>query len=449
MRINRDYEKEVDLRDLWFHLVFRWRSILLAVLIGALAAGGFRFGYVLGVHARGGQTKEDAQYAKDLAKYETNLAAAESELETAAAQKKKSDDYRAGSVWLGLDAENELVRQKRYYIRPVGEEPTAESGDLADYIGSAYVNSLKYDLDWDEIQTEFGTYRKEFLDELVKISVDYNTNQLTLQVLGDDRETVDRQLAYMAEQLETVAWKNAHEVAPHELSVVKDSCYVRTDDELLTRQSEAEKEAAEAEKRLAAAESALLSQRNAKPAAPGKNVKKYAAVGAAIAGILLALWYVLRYLFDGKLKRAKELSDRFDLPVYAELPRRRTKRAGGKLDNLLARWENGNADREKALDALAILLSERFAGKTVLLAGTADEAALQSCRDALDRRLGGAVTVKTLPRFSDNPEAVRLAGNADAVLLTEEAYRSRTKEIARAAELLVIGEAPCVGCVTV
>ena len=40
MRINKSYEPEIDLKDLLFHILYRWRSILLFILAGALLLGG-------------------------------------------------------------------------------------------------------------------------------------------------------------------------------------------------------------------------------------------------------------------------------------------------------------------------------------------------------------------------------------------------------------------------
>ena len=41
MQLNKEYERVISVRDLFFHLLYRWRSILAAALIGALLLGGY------------------------------------------------------------------------------------------------------------------------------------------------------------------------------------------------------------------------------------------------------------------------------------------------------------------------------------------------------------------------------------------------------------------------
>ena len=58
MRINKDYEQEINIRDLFFDLAYRWRSILVAALICAIALGAFQYTYLAVIHGQGKITKE-------------------------------------------------------------------------------------------------------------------------------------------------------------------------------------------------------------------------------------------------------------------------------------------------------------------------------------------------------------------------------------------------------
>lgn len=37
-----EYEQEIDLKDLFFYMLYRWRLLLLAAVIGAAALGGVK-----------------------------------------------------------------------------------------------------------------------------------------------------------------------------------------------------------------------------------------------------------------------------------------------------------------------------------------------------------------------------------------------------------------------
>ena len=42
VHVNREYEPEFRLKDFFFHLLYRWRSILLVVLLCAAVIGGLK-----------------------------------------------------------------------------------------------------------------------------------------------------------------------------------------------------------------------------------------------------------------------------------------------------------------------------------------------------------------------------------------------------------------------
>ena len=95
---------------------------------------------------------------------------------------------------------------------------------------------------------------------------------------------------------------------------------------------------------------------------------------------------------------------------------------------------------------IAALLGERFAGKRFAdghrCPAEARRASRQSdragCPGTLDRGNGDLLV---------NADAITAVKEADAVILVEEKYASRTADIERAAELLLISEADVNGCI--
>ena len=45
----REYEQEIDLKDLLFHVLYRWRSVILAALIIGILSAGYAFGYNMAI----------------------------------------------------------------------------------------------------------------------------------------------------------------------------------------------------------------------------------------------------------------------------------------------------------------------------------------------------------------------------------------------------------------
>ena len=74
MKINYVYEPVIILKDLCFELLYRWRSILAAAVIGALLFGGYQYYTGSVKNAPAQKTQENqSQEANDLRMEEYNL----------------------------------------------------------------------------------------------------------------------------------------------------------------------------------------------------------------------------------------------------------------------------------------------------------------------------------------------------------------------------------------
>ena len=74
VHLNQEYNPEVRIRDLLFHLLYRWRSILLAALICGIVFGAWQYFSVDAAHKAGNRTKDEQRYEQDLASYQATVA---------------------------------------------------------------------------------------------------------------------------------------------------------------------------------------------------------------------------------------------------------------------------------------------------------------------------------------------------------------------------------------
>ena len=157
MNINREYEQEIDLRDLFFHLLYRWRSILVAALIGAILLGTYQFFNLKLTHEAGKLTKAEKQWEVDLQEFRDSLRNARNNVKTYTNLIKEKNDYLNESVYMQLDAQNEWYAYQRYYIKvdqaALDALPESVQEDPADRVASAYTATLKSGLDPEEMQT--------------------------------------------------------------------------------------------------------------------------------------------------------------------------------------------------------------------------------------------------------------------------------------------------------
>ena len=73
MQINKNYEREIDLKDLFFHLLYHWRSILVAAVIFAILLGTRQYLNLEQTHKKGKLTKAEKQYEVDLQAFRDKL----------------------------------------------------------------------------------------------------------------------------------------------------------------------------------------------------------------------------------------------------------------------------------------------------------------------------------------------------------------------------------------
>ena len=456
MQINREYEQEIDLKDLFFDVLYHWRSILIAALVGAVLLGAYQHFSIARTHSQGKQTKEEKQYEIDLQNYNDSMETARLNIRTYNKLIKEQNDYLKESVYMTLDSQEEWVARRNYFVKldqaVLESIPEGVKEDPADYVAAVYVNTLKNGLDAAEMQTLMGTGRKDYIDELVTISADYATNTLTVQVIGADEETVKKQLAYFSDRLQTACSPLAQEIAPHTLALVNEDANVRTDSNLSTKQDEINQKLVEWQEALKEQRETLNElEEKEEPTPPGTHVKKFAAIGFIAGAFLLACFYAVRYVMGGRLHIASELSEAYVIPLYGEYAKSRARRPGKGLDKLFEKWEFGHRDvnPDTLTDHIASLIGERYGGKRVMLTGTLSGEKLDGLRKSLESRLGGDVRLEAKGDFLTSGDAVSAIGGSDAVILVEEKHVSKNRDIAREAELLMIGKSDVGGCIVI
>lgn len=454
MQINKNYETKIAIKDLFFELLYKWRSILLAALIGAILVGAFQYYSVYRVHSKGEQTKDEKQYEIDLENYRDSVRNLRSSIRTYTNLIREKSDYLDQSVYMSLDSQNEWVAYKRFYVRMdqavLDALPAGMEEDPADHVAMIYASTLTSNLDAAEMEALLGTDELEYINELVELERDDKSNTFCVRVLGADEETVRGQLDYFMNRLETVCQPMAQEVGAHALVLVDEDVFSQTDDKLSSKQDEINRQVEEWQTALKEQREKLNNlEEDGEPVKPGNHVKKFAVIGFILGALLLAVIYIVRYVLGGKLHAGRELNEKYNLPVLGEYAGSRARRSGKGLDGLFEKWEFAHAVTDPATvsNGIAALLADRLAGKKLLLTGTVSQEALDALCADLDKRLSGACALTAQGGMPVNTDAIAAVRDVDAVILVEKKYASRNADIQRSAELLKIGEADVNGCI--
>ncbi len=454
MKINREFEREINLKDLFFHILYGWRSCLVAAVIGAILLGVFQYARITIVHNRGELTLEEKQYETAYENYYLKIKTYQQGIETNTERLNKLEEYMNESVWINFNSTQDWVSTNRYYVEMDQEVldalPEGNTRDPADSVIAAYGYLLMSNLDDAEMEELIGTSKSSYIDEVISIEWDLATNVINIQVIGGTEQYTRDIRTYFVNRLLSYCEPEAQKIGRHQLIPLAEKFYSRTDYALADRQVTLTDQIRDYQDGILNYKDNLAELIDEKePDRPGTHVKRYAAIGFILGAFFMAFILALKYIFDGKVHSASDLSGAYSLNVYADLPHSRARRPRFCIDKLLRKWEIGHvaASRENIYDSACTLLKNNYAGKRIVLAGTIPAAAVEGVRDELAARLGDAVELSVQPDFLTRCDAATDAKGADIVFLVEEKYVSRIADIARMAEMLVISGAQVGGCI--
>ena len=122
VHVNREYDPEYRLKDFIFHLLYRWRSILLVVLLCAAVIGGLKAFSANAAHQAGNKTKDELRYEQDVEAYRKEVANAQKKLKKNRDVLNERLAYREDSLLMQLDPGNVWVAEKKYLVSDAAEK---------------------------------------------------------------------------------------------------------------------------------------------------------------------------------------------------------------------------------------------------------------------------------------------------------------------------------------
>ena len=453
MQINNHYEPEIRLKDVFFEILYHWRSILIAAIVGALLLGGYQYYSIWSIHNKGLKTDEEQQYEYAMKDYELNLKTSKEALRVNRTLLQQIQDYMAKSVLYNMDASS-LMREERTFAVTLKQEgnaiPANSFQDPVDYVMASYSSSLFNGVDPDQMLALLGTNEKRYMSELVRIGVNTDTNIMTIVIYGDSQEKLKEIGAFFVNHLLTVCAKPIQALYPHELVQISNTINVGPSDSVQQTWSKNATDMANYKEAISEAEAAIYDlEKQGDPVMPGKHIGRMAAIGFVVFAFLTVLLWSVRYLTGGQLHDGKEMTQRYGLFVYAEADHSRARRPGKGIDALIEKWEFGKkrVGVDQACHQATTLLAGAVSCSTLVLVGTRASKGFDQLKKTLEANLkGDARQIVAVADFLQSEQAGRLPEGAD-LLIVEEKYESRTDQIQREAEILSMQRANVLGSV--
>lgn len=441
MQLNKEYESDINLKDLLFHVLYRWRSILLVALIGAILLGGYKY-YTMDKAVRSAVVYQDEQLTEKLQELDRQI-------EEKAKQVADLETYLNESVYINQSPQGIWTGSCKYLVKT--ETPILEA-DPTDRILPVYSYPLSGAAP-EELMGIFRTDKPELLGELVETKINTAENSVTVSVTGATVEAVQKGLEYIQKRMDAISLK-AQEFGSHTLVNVGSSIILTTeihnyDEAQNDRRSVLSGTLSRYRSELQGLrDTAELYRTNGKTRFSKPELIKFTLIGFFLGAFLMICFYAFHYVLGGRLINSAEISEQYNLPVFGESSRSGSIHGDKGLDKLLAKWELGKnrIDPETTYDNICALIAEQQGANNILLVSTLKENKLNPVREKLATRMPEK-EIKARCSFLTDSEAIAEAAQADAVLLVEEKGLSRVKHIRRMAESLSIGRANVIGAI--
>lgn len=452
-------DRELNLKALCFCVARKWKRMLVAALALALVLGGYKgWKSMSAVTDPEVLAQQQAAYEAEYAKYQGQVAALNTKISQLEEDIRNHGVYMKESVLMGIDYRNTWTASVDLYIETPENTSVSGAGEgytRADLIADAYRNMLMSNLVLEKA-AESVDLAPQYLRELISVRLpvyyEYQEGPLVAVLIrSGDAETAQKILDALLACLDAMQDEITATMGKHTVNAVNPDVTARVDEELADLQENAAERLLDYVsylesyrydlEQLHAPAMSVLSAGGAV-----KSAVKYAVVGFIAGAFLVAAVTCVFFVVGDKVYSAEELKSRYGLMLLGKVSLKNKKRCC--IDRMLDRLENrGKTEKQGALAVMGANVANHCPeNATLLVAGTADEAAMEKVAAALTKALPG-VTVIAGGSLLESLIAIEGLSKCDAVLLVERCGVSRYSQVGAQLEAIKGMDKQLLGCV--
>lgn len=456
---NYEDDMEIDLVDLLFYLLKKWRSLIVAVMIGAILGAGL---YVVKNHQQ--QVEQAAQEA-ELLKNDEDEAFDEKDYNISKDTKVNMDiayqyrqlynkqlEYNQKSIIMQLDPNEVYAGVLEYYI-------SAENN--TELISELYQSILNDDDVLEELKDASGLkcetpYIKELIssedgnDKNVAINVNSNGENVekhsfvTYKVVSTDQKSCEKMLQVLRERVEALRAEYEETYGAYGVSEVSSAISQVTDTTYLNAQKENVDRLSNYLTTMKNAESAFpddektyytnkylvkeyVDSDNAEEAkavlleeAEPVSKIKWLAIGVILLIMIWGGYYVVKYILDKKVKTTSELQSTYHLQVIGRVSAREQKTRG--IDGLIDRIYRNLREHPDSLPYVVQAMNAMEGGNAVLC-GNTEVPEVQTVMEQLAADCGGLQKGEFSSKNAASLEKAKAAGKEILVVCVGKTRR--------------------------
>lgn len=426
--MNQEIEREIDIKDAIFYLLYHWRSFLVAGLLGLLLLAGFKY---LSFDATpvSEVSEEQEAYDREVKVYELNKENYDAQAELYQKQLIDLQAYLKDSVLMQIDPMQEHYASAELYIEVPVEEmekiPESADMDITDQVLGAYDNFIAKGIDLTDIADKHNV-KESYLKELIFVDANYTANMINVEVIAPDKELALEVYNEVIRQAKAQTARITEDIRVHEVAVINEITGVRADSDLMDQIKGVNNQINSLQSSLTGVmtnienleEPEELEQTAVATHVSKKDLVKFGLIGLILGVFVLAAIYACIYLFSGVLATESELKDVFGCFLLGAFAPKKEKKFF--IDRLLYQM----AGVEKRPDDV---ISERIAeninslaqkGQTVLLTGTVSDEILNDTLAILKDKVAD-INLVVSGSFEEDAKAIGMVADADAVILVE------------------------------
>lgn len=458
MENNSTYEQEIDLKDLLFAILHKWRPVIVVAVALAVLLGGYKFGSGL-IKQQNEEYVAEAQeaFTEEKNNYAKTKASLEREITNITANLESQEIYVENSIIMKINPYDKWVATADIFVKmadpPETQGITFAAVDFADSVVKAYASSIQKGNSLTKLSKK-KDIELNYLKELVSVGMDYDSNMINVTATYTDKKGAQEILYAILSSLESMYPEVESQLGNHTISVMNENIGSVTDTDLASRQTNTTNNVTNLQSTLEDKQKAL--EELEEPVAPValskkallKSGIKYGFLGGVLGAFGVVFCVCVVFLMSDKVNSDKELKNRFGIKLLGTFTRPRPKRAFSGIDNWLDRLEGKKTWTEDSVfELITVNIKNYLEGyHSVLLTGTIDTEKLETISQELRARLP-ELTLETGENMNTSAETLQKLPGYDAVILIEECSVSKYSEIQMEIETIYNVKKNVIGCI--
>ncbi len=437
IRMDTRYEQEIDLKELLFYILRKWRPIIFYAIIALILFGGYKFSKAF--FTQRDQAYIDSvqeQYDKDLKEYKTSKKGYERTINTLTNNIDYEEQYENESVLFNIDSNNKWVATANVFIKmEESDNNSLITVDPADSVVMAYKSAIDNGSFLEQLSKKLKI-DTPFINELISVAADNEGNVVSISITYKNEEGAKEIIDTILGALDSMYAKVSDGLGEHSMVIMNQNIGTVIDQELADSQKKRVDDLEVMRKKLDETQNAL--DELDEPLEPsalsmGGTIKtgiKFGIIGAIVGAFVTIFIYCVIYVINSTLHSAEELKNRFNLKILGVFMQERKKRAFSQVDNFIDKLEGRNKISEAVVyqRVTANIANYSEKGQTILLTGTVSQEEMISVGDKL-RQMLPDINLETGMDMTKNPETLTKLSKVDGIILVEKVGYSKYSDI--------------------